>query len=185
MPPNSPSQVTPTERQLSGCSPRETICKESYRDLRAGLDYRASIIVSGQEDGADPYAALAASPTLLVIQSAADQCNPLLLALKLYGDIHQTDRWFLELRSAHHLWSVKVSAEPGSFHSDQGSRFTSGAFTKMLIDAEVRISMDGVGRAIDNVFIERLWRTLKYDHIYLCPANNGTECRTGIGRFLS
>jgi putative transposase len=45
--------------------------------------------------------------------------------------------------------------------------------------------MDGAGRAIDNVFIERLWRTLKYDHIYLNPADSGTTCRDGIGSFLN
>jgi len=53
-----------------------------------------------------------------------------------------------------------------------------------LRNAEVLISMDGAGRAIDNVFIERLWRTLKYDHIYLNPAESGTACREGIGTFL-
>jgi putative transposase len=54
-----------------------------------------------------------------------------------------------------------------------------------LKDADVKISMDGVGRAIDNVFIERLWRTLKYDHVYLNPAINGNACRDGIGEYLN
>ena len=76
---------------------------ESYQSLRAGLDYRATVIMSGQEDGVDTYAPIAASPALVVIQSAADQCNPARRALKLYGDIHQADKWFLELRTAHHL----------------------------------------------------------------------------------
>jgi len=74
---------------------------------------------------------------------------------------------------------------PEIFNSDQGSQFTSEAFTNILIDAKVQISMDGAGRAIDNVFIERLWRTLKYDHIYLNPADNGIQCREGIGAFLN
>ena len=65
---------------------------------------------------------------------------------------------------------------PEIFNTDQGSQFTSSDFTKVLSDAHVSISMDGVGRAIDNVFIERLWRTLKYDHLYLNPAENGTAC---------
>jgi len=63
---------------------------------------------------------------------------------------------------------------------DQGSQFTAEAFTSVLLDAGVKISMDGVGRAIDNVFIERLWRTIKYDHIYLNPAENWTTCRSTI-----
>jgi len=74
---------------------------------------------------------------------------------------------------------------PEIFNSDQGSQFTSEAFINILIDAKVQISMDGAGRAIDNVFIERLWRTLKYDHIYLNPAENGIQCREGIATFLN
>jgi putative transposase len=53
-----------------------------------------------------------------------------------------------------------------------------------LLDAGVKVSMDGVGRAIDNVFIERLWRTLKYDQ-YLNPAVSGNACRDGITEFLN
>jgi putative transposase len=55
----------------------------------------------------------------------------------------------------------------------------------VLDDAHVAISMDGVGRAIDNVFVERLWRTLKYDLLYLNPAENGTNCRAGIFDYLA
>ena len=64
---------------------------------------------------------------------------------------------------------------------DQGAQFTSAVFTSVFKEADVAISMDGVGRAIDNVFIERLWRTLTYDHIYLNPAESGNACRAGIG----
>jgi hypothetical protein len=76
---------------------------ESYQELRVGLDYRATVVMSGAEDGVDPYAPLAPNPALLVIQSAADQCNPAREAVKLYSDIHQAEKWFLELRTAHHL----------------------------------------------------------------------------------
>ena len=55
----------------------------------------------------------------------------------------------------------------GDFHTDQGVQFTSIAFTSCLASREVAISMDGRGRALDNVFIERLWRTVKYEDIYL------------------
>ena len=80
--------------------------------------------------------------------------------------------------------ALALYGAPEIFNSDQGSQFTAEAFTSVLLDAGVKISMDGVGRAIDNVFIERLWRTLKYDHIYLNPAENGTTCRAGISEFL-
>ena len=56
---------------------------------------------------------------------------------------------------------------PDTFNTDQGSQFTSFAFTAVLRDAEIRISMDGRGRWMDNVFIERLWRSLKYECVYL------------------
>ena len=57
--------------------------------------------------------------------------------------------------------------EPDIFNTDQGSQFTSAAFTGVLIEAGVRISMDGRGRWLDNVFIERVWRSLKYEDVYL------------------
>jgi alpha-beta hydrolase superfamily lysophospholipase len=75
----------------------------SYASLRAGLDYRAIVIMSGQEDDTESYATAASDPALLVIQSAADQCNPIHNAVKLYGDADQSNKWFLELHSAHHL----------------------------------------------------------------------------------
>jgi len=75
----------------------------SYQHLRAGLDFRATIILAGQQDGVDPYVPLAPDPALLVVQSAADQCNPASKAITLYRSIHQRQKWFLELRTAHHL----------------------------------------------------------------------------------
>jgi len=60
---------------------------------------------------------------------------------------------------------------PEIFNTDQGSQFTESDFTKPLVDAGVRISMDSRGRYIDNIFVERLWRSLKYEEVYLhaCP----------------
>jgi putative transposase len=81
--------------------------------------------------------------------------------------------------------ALALYGTPEIFNTDQGSQFTSEAFTSVVKDADVKISMDGVGRAIDNVFIERLWRTLKYDHFYLNPAINGNACRDGIGDYLN
>lgn len=73
---------------------------------------------------------------------------------------------------------------PDIFNSDQGSQFTSFAFTTTLRDARVRISMDGRGRWMDNVFIERLWRSLKYECVFLNAFETGGEARTGIGRWV-
>lgn len=74
---------------------------------------------------------------------------------------------------------------PEIFNTDQGSQFTSLAFTRVLRDAEVRISMDGRGRWMDNVFIERLWRSLKYECVYLHAFETGSELRTGLARWIT
>jgi putative transposase len=71
-----------------------------------------------------------------------------------------------------------------TFNSDQGSQFTFLAFTQGLEDAGVRISMDGKGRWMDNVMIERLWRSLKYECVYLQAFETGSEARAGIGRWI-
>ena len=73
---------------------------------------------------------------------------------------------------------------PEIFNTDQGSQFTSLNFTQTLNDAGVRISMDGKGRWMDNIMIERLWRTLKYECVYLNAFETGSEAREGIGRWV-
>ena len=73
---------------------------------------------------------------------------------------------------------------PDIFNTDQGSQFTSFAFTTTLKDAGIRISMDGRGRWMDNVFIERLWRSLKYECVFLNAFETGSEARFGIGRWI-
>ncbi len=74
---------------------------------------------------------------------------------------------------------------PEIFNTDQGSQFTGAAFTSVLIKAGVRISMDGRGRWMDNVFIERLWRSLKYEDVYLKGYADGLEARAGIGEWIA
>jgi len=69
---------------------------------------------------------------------------------------------------------------PKIFNTDQGSQFTSQAFTGVLHDADIRISMDGRGRYLDNIFIERLWRSLKYEAIYLKEMSDGYKARRVI-----
>jgi putative transposase len=73
---------------------------------------------------------------------------------------------------------------PAFFNTDQGSQFTSFAFTNTLRDAGIRISMDGRGRWMDNVFIERLWRSLKYECVFLNAFETGSEARADIGRWI-
>ncbi len=73
---------------------------------------------------------------------------------------------------------------PDIFNTDQGSQFTSWAWIHRLKQAGVRISMDGKGRFLDNIFIERLWRSLKYECVYLHAFSGGREARAGIGRWI-
>jgi putative transposase len=74
---------------------------------------------------------------------------------------------------------------PEIFNTDQGAQFTSEEWLERLKAAGVAISMDGKGRWIDNVFIERLWRSVKYEEVYLHAYTNGTEARTALTRYFS
>jgi len=74
--------------------------------------------------------------------------------------------------------------KPEIFNTDQGSQFTSEAFTRILQQHGVRISMDGKGSYNDNLFIERLWRTVKYEEVYLKAYQDGREARVGIGNYF-
>ena len=73
---------------------------------------------------------------------------------------------------------------PEVFNTDQGSQFTSREFTQVLEDSGVRISMDGRGRYQDNIFVERLWRTVKYEEVYLKAYGNATEARRELGEYF-
>jgi putative transposase len=73
---------------------------------------------------------------------------------------------------------------PESFNTDQGGQFTSPRFTGVLQEAGVRVSMDGRGRWLDNVFIERLWRSLKYECVYLHAFETGSELRAGLASWV-
>ncbi len=73
---------------------------------------------------------------------------------------------------------------PEVFNTDQGSQFTSEGFTGLLDDHGVRISMDGKGRYIDNIFVERLWRTVKYEEVYLKAYSNGREAKAGLEAYF-
>jgi len=77
------------------------------------------------------------------------------------------------------------SSTPGIFNTDQGSQFTSLAFTGMLKDHAIEISMDGKGRCWDNIFIERLWRNVKYEDIYLKHYDTVDQVRHGLGLYFS
>jgi len=74
--------------------------------------------------------------------------------------------------------------KPEIFNTDQGSQFTSIDFTKQLLDNGVAISMDGKGAWRDNVFVERLWRSIKYEEVYLRAYESVSEARASIGRYL-
>jgi putative transposase len=74
---------------------------------------------------------------------------------------------------------------PVIFNTDQGVQFTCNSFTSALEKASVQISMDGRGRALDNIFVERLWRSLKYEDIYVRAYESVKDVREGIGKYFN
>lgn len=82
------------------------------------------------------------------------------------------------------LGKALQTAKPGIFNTDQGAQFTSEEFTSRLITEGIRISMDGRGRALDNLFVERLWRSVKYEEVYFRDYADGLEARQSLGRYF-
>jgi poly(3-hydroxybutyrate) depolymerase len=108
----------------------------NYASLRSHLSYKAVIILSGAEDTSQSYATEASRPDLLVVQSLADQCNPMRFGVQLYDGIHQSNKWFLELQTAHHLPPF-----------DGVDRSAFGVVTTTTI-AFLRMSLEGVSPSI-------------------------------------
>ena len=81
--------------------------------------------------------------------------------------------------------AVAIHGKPGILNSDQGCQFTCKEYVEYLKGEQIQISMDGKGRALDNIYIERFWRTIKYQYIYLNPVNNGLELYQGIKKWIN
>jgi putative transposase len=81
--------------------------------------------------------------------------------------------------------AIQKHGKPEIFNTDQGSQFTSDEFIKKLKDNEIQISMDGKGRALDNIFIERLWRSVKYENVYLNVYENGVDLYKGLNQYFN
>ena len=80
--------------------------------------------------------------------------------------------------------AIILHGKPEIINTDQGSQFTSEIFTDYVLSNDIRLSMDGKGRAIDNVFIERLWRSVKYENIYLNPPNTGIDLYQQLNQYF-
>lgn len=80
--------------------------------------------------------------------------------------------------------AIRQHGKPEIINSDQGSQFTSNEYMELLKGNEIAISMDGKGRATDNIFIERLWRSLKYEYVYLNPADDGLQLYRGLNEWF-
>ena len=80
--------------------------------------------------------------------------------------------------------AIQRYGAPGIFNTEQGSQFTSEAFTKVLKDHDIQISMDGKGRWVDNVFVERLWPSAKYEDVYLHAYQTPAELRAGLTSYF-
>jgi putative transposase len=93
----------------------------------------------------------------------------------------------LEASSCHSVLkeAIGIHGKPEIINSDQGSQFTCHDWIEYLENNEIKISMDGKGRAIDNIFIERFWRSIKYDYVYINPADDGQELYKGIKEYMN
>ena len=91
-----------------------------------------------------------------------------------------TAEWCVETLSE----AIKKHGKPEIINSDQGSQFTSELYTELLRDNNIQISMDGKGRAIDNIYIERLWRSVKCEHIYLYAYEDGISLWKGLNAYF-
>ena len=80
--------------------------------------------------------------------------------------------------------TVSPHGRPEIFNTDQGAQYTDREFTKVLKNHGIRISMDGRGRVLDNIFVERLWRTVKYEEVYLKEYRTPLEARINLGAFF-
>ena len=80
--------------------------------------------------------------------------------------------------------AMKIHGKPDILNSDQGTRFSCKSYVEYLKKEEIKISMDGKGRCLDNIFIERFWRTIKYQHIFLNPAKDGLDLYLGIQKWI-
>lgn len=81
--------------------------------------------------------------------------------------------------------AIQCHGKPDIINSDQGSQFTCVDWVDYLKEEGIKISMDGKGRAIDNIFIERFWRTIKYDYVYMHPSNDGLELYQGVKEYIN
>lgn len=91
-----------------------------------------------------------------------------------------TKKWCLDVLQE----SIAKHGKPEIINSDQGSQYTSSAWINFLEQQEIKISMDGKGRATDNTWIERFWKSLKHNHVYLSPADDGLELHQGILNYI-
>lgn len=80
--------------------------------------------------------------------------------------------------------AIEINGKPEILNTDQGSQFTSELFTGFVLDQGIQVSMDGKGRAIDNIFIERLWRSVKYEYVYLNISKDGVELYAGLKKYF-
>jgi len=163
----------------NGITPWRAGCGESRTSGSEGGPERPTSRNVGKALRSDPYTYVPFKKGFLYLVAIMDWHSRKVLTWRLANTM-TSDFCVAALEEALALYGT-----PEIFNTDQGAQFTANAFVKVLLDAGVAISMDGVGRAIDNVFIERLWRTVKYDHVYLNPANSGNELRAGLNVFLN
>lgn len=115
----------------------------------------------------------------LYLVAVIDWYSRFVLAWELSNSL-SNDFCILSLKRA-----LRKYGSPDIFNTDQGSQFTSENFVTILLDREIKVSMDGRGRALDNVFVERLWRSVKYEEVFLADYAGGADAHKGLTRYFT
>jgi putative transposase len=155
----------------AGCGESRTSGSEGGPEKPTGGNVRTAL-------RSDPYTYIPMARGFLFLVAIIDLFSRLVLAWRLSNTL-DTAFCVEALQDA-----LGRYGRPEIFNTDQGSQFTAEEFTGVLLDHDIKISMDGRGRCLDNVFVERLWRSLKYEEVYLYAYETMPAAREGIAGYF-
>jgi putative transposase len=163
---------------LHGLSPRGSASQPHPKHKKYPYLLRALEVVRADQVWATDITYIPMAHGFVYLIAVIDWFSRRVLAWRLSNTL-DTSFCIEALSEALRLWGT-----PDIFNTDQGAQFTAEDFLDVLRDHNVQISMDGKGRWLDNVFVERLWRSVKYEEVYLHAYAQVAEARRGIGRYL-
>jgi len=174
------------KRKTDSASLKAKAVLEAIRGQRTLNEIASSYGVHPNQLGQWKKQALEALPDIFSNGRARSQAGEEALRDQLYQQIGQlkVELDWLKKRPVSAIEEALTFGQPELFNTDQGVQFTSNSFTSVLEDHGISISMDGRGRALDNVFAERLWRSVKYEEVYLHDYQTPVEAQLGLDRYF-